>query len=275
MSASKAVAYVLSLASSLVVDVLPSGDTDSSVFTSEIAGVNSSSKVRLESIPPGGDFLRPLKVLKDPQALLTSFTISSLNAVTLSRLLITLPSFKNTPVTVHIALSSEEILSHALILRSSVPYFLVSGTAQQAHDHAIVASKLALAKKQVVVHAFSDKNGPEDVESISDASLYSLLSSSDPEPILTNGWAHPQGNGDARPFVDGHHANGNAVKHRNSDSFSRDLDDSPEAALYRGYAATILSTQVSTKRTLRSWTYFGPPNPETLIISLGMFFFSI
>ena len=125
MSASQAVARVSILASGLVVNVLPTSDADSSVFTSEIAGVNSSSKARLVSIPPGGDFLRPLKVLDDPQALLTSFTILSLNAATVSRLLITLPFLKNTPVVVHIALSSKETLSQALILRSSVPYFQI------------------------------------------------------------------------------------------------------------------------------------------------------
>ncbi|KAF8327148.1 sulfite reductase subunit beta [Cantharellus anzutake] len=265
MSASEAVAWTAVLSSSLVVDVL-TGDVTSSVFTPEYAKLEPSTHARIEAIAPGGDFLRPLKTRKGFEASLISLTISSLSPNTLSRLLITLPALRNSPIVVHIALSSAGSLSHALSLRSSAPYFLVSGTSQQAHDQSILASKLALSEKQAVIHAFSisDSSG---ASLISETSHHSLLSAR-VVPVHTH--VQSSANGNALPLANGHvYANGDAGRHVRHDSLSMNLDGTPEAALYNNYTNAALSTSVFTRRALKSWVYVGPSHPEILVISLA------
>lgn len=204
---------------------------------------------------------------------LTTLTITHPDATLLSRLLVALPPMASLPLVVNIAIDNSE-LSRTLTLRSAAPYMLFSGTAHQAHDHALLAARLASAEKKVVLHIFLANSASDegDVPDISEALIRSFMAASD-RPGATLNEAHTVVNGMANGYANGH-VNGYLPKangHLKTDSLLGDLDDSPESDLYRAYSAAALSTLSLVRRTIKSSSYDGSSRAEVVAIALSMY----
>ena len=76
-----------------------------------------------------------------------------------TQLLHSLPDVSDSPVAVHIALTdADQDLSNLLLLRSSVPFFVLSRTPDDAYRNSLLLSKLSRVEKKAVVHVFYDKD---------------------------------------------------------------------------------------------------------------------
>ncbi|KAH9940933.1 sulfite reductase subunit beta [Epithele typhae] len=91
----------------------------------------------------------------------------------LHQLVLHLPELSSTPTVFHIAVDSD--LSDAIVLQSSLPFVLHSRTAQQAHDHALLASKLASTESVAVLHIFHLGTDDESVDVLADDQIPAFL----------------------------------------------------------------------------------------------------
>lgn len=248
MSALSAVARIAYLASDALVDSLPTLPAKS-VFAETFDVLSKSSKHRpsVLSVPlgadPGSTLLQNLTA-----ADLTSYTASARPEV-LTRLLLHLAELSASPVVLHLAVIDD--LSDVLLLRSAVPYFLVSSTAQQAHDNALLASRLARVEKKAVVHVFYEGTG--EVEEIAEDKIQPFLSGEKHALHVVNGHANGHSNG----------INESATTLLPTDPSTKDLFDAFEIA--------DLSTLVLVRRSLRSLSQHGSDEPHTVIFTLGRF----
>jgi sulfite reductase (NADPH) hemoprotein beta-component len=141
-----AVARVALLSSGAVVD-------SPSVFSSYWESLSRESTT-VTTLPNGSD---PIPILLRHSATpLLSCTITS--SPSLIRLLPRFSELSSRPIVFHIAAQGD--LGDALVLREVVPYFIHSSSAQQAHDNALLASRLARTERKAVIHVFhiGDKN---------------------------------------------------------------------------------------------------------------------
>nr|GAT55500.1 predicted protein [Mycena chlorophos] len=170
-------------------------------------------------------------------ASLVSLTAAATQKLT-SNLVLHLSELADTAVVLHLAASD---LSDALLLRPAAPYFVVSTSAQQAHDNALLASRIARTEHKLVVHVY-DPASP-DSSSVDEISAEQAL------PFVvapaTNGApnGHPPVNGDA---------------------------PSPTQLLYKAYEAAALATLTLVRRPFRPLTTRGAPNPHTVVFVLGL-----
>src|SRR6266850_4162804 len=82
-------------------------------------------------------------LLRHNAASLLSYTTASSSA--LIRLLPHLSELSSQPLVIHIVAQGD--LADALVLRVAVPYFIHSSSPQQAHDNALLASRLARTER--------------------------------------------------------------------------------------------------------------------------------
>ena len=141
-----AVARIAYLSSGAVVD-------SPSVFSSYWKSLSRESAT-VTILPHGSDPTPTL--LRHNASLLLSYTSTS--SPSLIRLLPRFSELSSRPIVFHIAVQGD--LGDALILREVVPYFIHSSSAQQAHDNALLASRLARTERKAVIHVFhvGDKN---------------------------------------------------------------------------------------------------------------------
>ncbi|EKM81953.1 hypothetical protein AGABI1DRAFT_55063 [Agaricus bisporus var. burnettii JB137-S8] len=260
-----AVARIAYLTSDVVVDSHPPFPATSSFnpqFSSLIASCSSSP--RLIPAPFGAD---PGTIILRNSDNLTSFTATS-NAQVLTRLVLHLAELSSKPVVFHIAVQDD--LSDVLLLRSSVPYFLLSSTAQQAHDNALLAARLARVERKAVVHAFycSHEDGPLDV--LSEADITSFLLAPRHSPSTTSsssGHVTPPGaNGSSD---EGSENNQTAIGRNGHANGVSVIDDLTVAALFKAYQVVAAETLSHTRRPLRGLVARGSPEPQTVIIVVG------
>ncbi|KAF4610590.1 hypothetical protein D9613_006776 [Agrocybe pediades] len=251
VSSVQAVARVAFLTADVLVDSLPPPPSTSD-FTATYSSLSKSSthKPRVISSPFGGD---PGSTLIRNTANLTSFTTTASPQV-LSRLVLHLGEISSLSVVLHLAVVDD--LSDVLLLRSGVPFFLLSTTAQQAHDNALLAARLARLERKAVVHAFYSSTDDSAEEVSEEKIIPFLLSGKRPAtPKATNGHVTPL-NG-----VNGHtngHSNGHSAG-----------DDSYATSLFKQYEAAALDTLSVVRRPLRPFYARGSSEPHTVIITLG------
>ncbi|KAJ4473703.1 hypothetical protein J3R30DRAFT_3510969 [Lentinula aciculospora] len=273
MSSLSAVARIAYLASETLVDSLPPLPSNPE-FASPFTSVSQLSRRRpnLISVPYGGDPAATL--LRATGSALTSFTTLS-NSQTIARLVLRLAELASSPLVLHIAVLND--LSDVLILRTVVPYFLLSTTAQQAHDNALLASKLARSQKTAVVHAFfSTKEGSDTATELSEENVLNFLF--DEKGLVNGSNDHTNGvNGHANG-VNGHsggtngHTNGvnGHTNGTNGIDSSEDVEDDGVALqLFRAYEAAALNTLKAVRRPIRPFTLTGSSEPTTIIFILG------
>src|ERR1700677_1837044 len=144
MAGLSSVARIAFLASGVLVDsqpTLPSKSPFAETFNA--LSKSSNNRPTIIPVPLGAD--PGLTLLQSHAAGLTSYTASS-NEEVLTRLVLHLAELSSLPIVLHLAVKDD--LSDVLLLRSAVPFFLVSSTAQQAHDNALLASRLALTENK-------------------------------------------------------------------------------------------------------------------------------
>ncbi|KAH0582974.1 hypothetical protein H2248_010867 [Termitomyces sp. 'cryptogamus'] len=235
MSALEAVARIAFLASNVLVDSQPSSFSPTYKLLE-----NADHKPRILSAPLGSDAGEI--ILRNTDSKLVSFTTASHTQV-LTRLVLHLAEISSRPVVLHIALQDD--LSDAILLRAAVPFFLVSSTPQQAHDNALLASRLALTQGKAVVHAFYPGTSHEPLSELAaDRVLPFLLSEKHP---VTPGHVTPTG----------------------TEQHSESLADAAVSALYREYETAALETLTYTRRPLRAATRQGPSDAQTVVLVFG------
>lgn len=238
MEAVSAVARIAYLTSDVIVDSQPTVPAKSA-FAETFNALSKSSTRRntVIQVPLGGD---PGQTLVQSSASgLISYTGSS-NSEVLTRLVLHLTELSSVPVVLHLAVKDD--LSDVLHLRSAVPFFLISTTPQQAHDHALLASRLAWTEKRAVVHVFYEGAPGDGVEEIAEDKIQPFLLSEKHVPV--NG-----------------HTNGHVATLTPSDNT---LQDS-----VRAYESADASTQSLTSRAHPPLAHHGSNTPHTVIFALG------
>ncbi|KAF9523067.1 sulfite reductase subunit beta [Crepidotus variabilis] len=228
-----AVARIAYLTADAVVDSLPLPPKQSPFAeTYTYLQKESSHHPRTFSTPFGGD--AGATIIRNATSL-TSFSAVA-SAQSLTRILLHIGEISNLPVVLHLAVQHN--LADVLLLRSSVPFFLLSRTAQEAHDHALLAARLARVEKKAVVHAFYlDDSGPSARE----------LQEERIQPFLLQ-----------EP--------GSSVDSRNGHLTEQALQNS---LLHQSYATATLDTETLLQRPLQPFQSHGPSDPHTSIFVLG------
>jgi sulfite reductase (NADPH) hemoprotein beta-component len=213
----------------------------------------SSHRPTVIPVPLGAD--PGSTILQSHATGLTSYTASSHPEV-LTRLVVHLAELSSLPVVLHLAVKDD--LSDVLLLRSAVPFFLVSSTAQQAHDNALLASLLARNEKKAGVHVFYENTGEVAVEEIAEEKIRPFLLAE--KPTLVNGHG-----------LNGHgHVNGNGhLNGINGHTCPPSPTDVTLQQLFKAYSTADLSTLALVRRSLRPLNHHGSSDPQTVIFALG------
>ncbi|KDQ61587.1 hypothetical protein JAAARDRAFT_171885 [Jaapia argillacea MUCL 33604] len=260
MSPTPAIASVARIAyvtSDVIVNSQPPRQNGSPFAEAFAALDGSGSAPDLFHVPLGGDAGSTILHNKRSSNLV-SFTALASSQV-LARLVPHISELSSLPIVFHLAVQDD--LSDVLILRSTAPYFLLSSTAQQAHDNALLASRLARRERKAVVHAFHVGEQGEVVGDVGEDKILSFLLE---ERRVTPG-AHAPSNGHAAG-----HANGHPNVHGTHEKLEASLPDDPASVdLFRSYEAAAWSTVALTRRPLRPAVIHGASHPETLVFTLG------
>lgn len=251
------------------------------------------------SILPHGSNPTPA-LLRHSAASLLSYTTASSSA--LIRLLPHLSELSSQPLVIHIVAQGD--LADALVLRVAVPYFIHSSSPQQAHDNALLASRLAHTERKAVVHVFhiGDKNDSVDevaedrvkpfiyaekrTRTSSTASVRArspvpgrpqspIARSYSPSPTRPYSPTPKYANGVTNGFINGH-----ARKGSDSDGRRSPRPGTPgtptfipvdpiTAGLLEGYEAAALATLALVRRSQRALVQRGHNEPRTVIFGLG------
>ena len=255
----QAVARIAYLASDIVLDVLPRIPSQSlyqPTFSSSVAP-------NIISVRYGADPGSILLARKDTG--ITSLTTSSSRDV-LTHLIPHLSELASRSLVLHVAVNGD--LSDALALRSSIPFVLHSSSAQQAHDHALLASRIARLEHKAVLHIFHVSEAAEEVSQVEAETVKSFLESERRRPRTAS--THNALNG-----VDGHSNGANWNGHGNgeplltSSKHSHTEDDPALFDLFKAYEFACLDTLAIVRRALRPLSYSGPAHASTLLFTLG------
>ena len=277
-----AVARIAYLSSNTVVDF-------PSVFSLYWKSLATESTT-VNTLPPGSD-PTPTLLRHSASSLLSHTTTSSPSLI---RLLPQFSELSGRPIVFHIAAQGD--LRDALALREVVPYFIHSSSAQQAHDNALLASRLAHTERKAVVHVFhiggmgdkveevaEDKVKPfilaEQTRTLSKAAAPSqspMARSPNPPPMHVNGQTNDHANGYVNGHANGfanHSRKGSDGDERQSSALTTPASVVPvnptSAALLEGYNAAALSTLALLRRSQLAFTQHGSNEPHTVIFGLG------
>lgn len=252
MTSISAVARIVYLSSDVVVDSHPALPSSSPFAETYRALSSSQNKPTLLPTPFGAD--PGATLLRYPSAALISLTASTSPRL-VTRLVPYLAQFCSLPIVLHIAVSGD--LSDVLVLRSGAPFFIHSVTAQQAHDNALLASRLARSERKAVVHVFHVGTESEVVDEVLEDIVQPFLLTD--KRRFFNGTVNggTKGNGSA---------NGNG-------SVSDIVDDPAILELFYNYEAASLSTLSFLRRPLHRAIPYGSSDPTTVIFTLGSGFF--
>ncbi|KAF9462962.1 sulfite reductase subunit beta [Collybia nuda] len=250
MAALTAVARIAYLSSDVVVDSQPAPPV-SSAFTEKYNSLEKRSRLRprILAVPFGAD--PGATILRNSNANLVSFTTSSHTQV-LTGLVLHLSELSALPVVLHLAVKDD--LSDALLLRSAVPYFLLSYTSQQAHDNALLAARLARSERKAVVHVFFNTEDQESpLEIPEDDILQFLLGgkrlSSPGKSVTATG---------------------------QQDSLGSPLaEETTLAGLLKSYEAAELETTTVVRHPMRPLIAQGASNPHTVVLVFGRALFPV
>lgn len=257
-SSAGAVARVASLSSTSIVNVIPRGA--SSVFE---AGLNDALKYSAEGASTENvDFLadpsgRLTRHLERSNAGLVSLLAES-DRYLLTSLVPNLPTLVSKPVVLHIATHGDH--TDILALRTSGLVILYSSTPTQAHDHAVLAARIAASRSIGVLHFFDEIEGNVDDE-ITPFDARSLVNPSRISEI--NG---AQKNGKNGVVANGHE-NGHSTNGHLAEAFGSH-PTSPED-LRRGIDEAYKSVSGLLDRQLSPFNFYGSATAKNLAVILG------
>ncbi|KAI0255867.1 sulfite reductase subunit beta [Lactifluus subvellereus] len=173
------------------------------------------------------------------------------------------------PLVIHIA--AQDDLADALVLRAAVSYFIHSSSAQQAHDNALLASRLARTERKAVVHVFHIGNKNDKVDEVAEDK-----SRTEACRWFGNGVANGHVNGLTNGLADTHSRRGSDSDGRysprpatpNTPTVAVPVDPAT-AGLLEGYEAAALATLALVRRPQRALAQHGHDDPHTVIFGLG------
>ncbi|KAF8141666.1 hypothetical protein EV363DRAFT_1443572 [Boletus edulis] len=238
MAAIPAVSRVAFLASDTVLHTLTS-DGVSSPFAECYKALTDTSSRRpsVQSIPSGGD--PGVTILRLSSSVsLASFT-SFLTSQTALQLVLLATELSSLPLVLHIAVKDD--LSDVLLLQSAFLFCLVSYTPQEAHDNALLASRLARTEKKAVIHIFYELSDGQVID----------IAEEDVQPFLLSEKITPSSSS-----VPDH-------------SDGRTPTTEPTSALYQLYESAALSASTRTGRSCLPLTIHGDGHPNTVVFVLG------
>jgi len=234
-------------------------------------------------LPHGSDPIPPL--LRHSDASLLSYTAPCSPALT--RLLPHLSELSARPIALHIVTQGD--LADALVLRAAVPYFIHSSNPQQAHDNALLASRLARTERKAVVHIFHMGDENDKVEQVAEDKVEPFLHAE--KRTLARATGRPQSPVSGRPqspvarpyspsptrpyspapkYVNGY-SNGrySPLPSRPSTPTVAIPMDPITTGLLEGYEAAALATLALLRRSQRALVQRGHDEPHTVIFGLG------
>ncbi|CCM00367.1 uncharacterized protein FIBRA_02397 [Fibroporia radiculosa] len=176
---------------------------------------------------------------------LTSYLTLSHSHI-LHHLLPHLPELVYTPTVLHVAISTfpEDDLADILVLRAALPFCIYSRSAQDAHDNALLASRLARTERRTVLHVFHVGTAEEHAEFIDEESIKPYLFA---ERVSLNRF--------------------NETGEAKSVSAAKVEDESD--ALVSAYDAAALATASLLQRPVQAVTTSGAYAPRTVLFTLG------
>jgi sulfite reductase (NADPH) hemoprotein beta-component len=251
MAAIPTVSRVAFLTSDIVLYTQPSGPVVSPFAESYKALSNTSSRPSVQSVPAGGD--PGVSILRLASgASLISFT-SSVTSQTTLRLVLLATELSSLPLVLHIAVKDD--LSDVLLLQSAFPFFVISYTSQEAHDNALLASRLARTEKKAVIHVFYELDDGPVVD----------IAEEDVQPFLLSEKVTLSPSGTSVPEI------GDDIDKASNDPKSERRTRTPEpiSALYQFYESAALSTSTRTRRPHLPLTIHGDEHPNTVVFVLG------
>jgi sulfite reductase (NADPH) hemoprotein beta-component len=286
-----AVARVANLASDAIVD-------SPSVFSSYWKSLSRESTWPSITILPHGSDPTPTLLRNSPTSLLSHTTNSSSSLI---RLLPHLPELSGRPIVFHIAAQGD--FGDALALREVVPYFIHSSSAQQAHDNALLASRLACTERKAVIHVFHVGGKGDKVEEVAEDKVKPFIFAekhtrgtlskaaarspslsarpyTSPSPTRPYSPAPRHANGDSNGLPNGL-TNGHSRKGGDADGrySSRPATsptptfvvpvDSGTSGLLERYEAAALATLSLVRRSQIALVQHGSNEPHTVIFGLG------
>ena len=262
-----AVARIAHLSSDAIVD-------SPSVFSLYWESLATESTT-VTTLPHGSDPTPAL--LRHSASSLLSYTTTS--SPSIIRLLPQFSELSGRPIVFHIAAQGD--LGDALVLREVVPYFIHSSSAQQAHDNALLASRLAHTERKAVVHVFHVGGMGDEIEEVVEDKVKPFILA-DQTHTLSKAAAPSQSTIARSTSPSPRHANGFANNHsrKGSDADGRQSSaptaptvvvpvNPTSAALLEGYKAAALSTLALLRRSQLALTQYGSNEPHTVIFGLG------
>ncbi|KAK7061135.1 Sulfite reductase [NADPH] subunit beta [Paramarasmius palmivorus] len=218
------VARIAFIASDTLVHSLP---PNSSTAAFSFTSGSTKRSPFVVPVPSGGDPVASI-LRRSANGSLISY-LASLNSQSISRLVLACSDLSSIPLVLQVAVAHD--LSDALLLRAVAPYFIVSTNPQQAHDNALLASRLARTEKRAVVHVFYGEQKSEGISELDEDGILELLF----EENKLNG------------------ANGHANGHANGD-LHKSQDDADLQAIFQAYERAFLHTLSFTRRPVRPYT---------------------
>ncbi|TRM65206.1 sulfite reductase subunit beta [Schizophyllum amplum] len=225
MSAAAVVARVAHAASDVLVDALPAPPAPSAFAPAFPA--NPLRRPRLHSVPFGAD---PGEIVSKSAGTGLVSLLAPSSSQLATRLVLHLGACASRAVVLHLSVADD--LSDVLLLRSSASYFLLSSTAQEAHDNALLASRLAKAVNKLVIHVFSGAADDTVEDEVTEDKITTFLSAQSPAPIAA---------------------------------------DELEADPFKAYERAAANTLTLVRRPVRPWTTYGgsTTDPSTVVFVLG------
>ncbi|TIB38487.1 hypothetical protein E3P86_01605 [Wallemia ichthyophaga] len=141
------------------------------------------------------------------------------------------------PIVFNLSIEQAGDLSDILTLRSSGLPIIYSSSLVEAHDHSLIASKLAAQLNSSVIHIFEDSSIVDHFSEISQQDIITFLQN---DKAPSNGI--------------------NGVSHLPSDKSAKQLEN---------FDAIALQALIATRRPQRTSFYSGPSDPNTLFITFG------
>ncbi|KAL6304499.1 sulfite reductase subunit beta [Sparassis latifolia] len=189
------------------------------------------------ALPSGAD-IGPALLRREQQGGRLQSYVGCSNAQSLAQLVLHLVELSSTATVLHVAVDHD--LSDVLVLQSTLPFCLHSRTAQQAHDNALLASRLALLQSKAVLHIFHPGHQSDLVAEIAQHAVPSFLFADKP---ASNGHTNGHSNGVNGPLQ--------------------------PSSLFHAYEAVALSAASLLHRPVGPFTRHGSDDPHTVLISLG------
>ena len=197
-SAAGAVSRIANLSSSALLHVSPPSGSSAFAQGLQDSAKYSAGAVDVEQVSsvadPAGQLARLARQRGSKEPSLVSLLAGGDQAL-LTALVPHLATLVSTPTVLHIATNGEH--SDVMALRSSGLIILYSSTCTQAHDHALLAARIASAHSTAVLHFFDEAIGAVEDE-ITEVDIRSLLQRNENQASTTsngtNGTSHQNGN---------------------------------------------------------------------------------